>query len=82
MTSPSTSARPIPAYACPLCGGANECGAAASGSFDGPCWCTAATFSGELLARVPVEAQGRACICRRCAALDAATRTLPPIDPD
>ncbi|MDE2617034.1 MAG: cysteine-rich CWC family protein, partial [Burkholderiales bacterium] len=31
------------------------------------CWCTAVHFSPGLLARVPAEAQRRACICAACA---------------
>jgi len=34
----------------------------------GPCWGVAARFTPELLARVPTEARGMACICARCAA--------------
>jgi hypothetical protein len=36
------------------------------------CWCTKLAFSESLLARVPVEAKARACICRRCAEASAA----------
>jgi hypothetical protein len=32
------------------------------------CWCTEASFSPELLARVPPEAQRLVCICPSCAA--------------
>jgi hypothetical protein len=32
-----------------------------------PCWCTQVNFSAELLARVPAQAEGLACICARCA---------------
>jgi hypothetical protein len=31
-----------------------------------PCWCTQASFSQELLARLPAEALGQACICPAC----------------
>jgi hypothetical protein len=31
------------------------------------CWCTQAAFGAALLARVPPEAQRRACICAACA---------------
>lgn len=34
-----SQALPLPALSCPLCGAANECAAAQSGSFDTPCWC-------------------------------------------
>jgi len=56
---------------CPLCGGPNTCAmetARATGQPQPPCWCTQVNFSAELLARVPPEAQRRACICARCAA--------------
>jgi hypothetical protein len=31
------------------------------------CWCTGVDFSADLLARVPAEARGLACICENCA---------------
>jgi hypothetical protein len=31
------------------------------------CWCTQARFDADLLARVPPEARGLACICPACA---------------
>jgi hypothetical protein len=33
-----------------------------------PCWCVAASFSTDLLARLPADAQGKACICAICLA--------------
>ncbi|MBI3157416.1 MAG: cysteine-rich CWC family protein [Burkholderiales bacterium] len=56
----------IDATRCPLCGGDNAC-AMASGHADRPCWCTQLSFDAGLLARVPADAKGAACICRRCA---------------
>ncbi|MGL5985523.1 MAG: cysteine-rich CWC family protein [Burkholderiales bacterium] len=47
---------------------------AQSGSFDQPCWCTQATFSAELLARVPPEQGQQSCICPSCAAKPAQGR--------
>jgi len=32
------------------------------------CWCMPVTFSAELLAQVPAEAQNKACVCAKCAA--------------
>jgi hypothetical protein len=32
-----------------------------------PCWCTQASFSKELLERLPAEARGTSCICAACA---------------
>jgi len=56
--------------ACPLCGQANQCvmeRERASGVKQPPCWCTQASFSAELLARVPQTARHQACICATCA---------------
>lgn len=56
---------------CPLCGRANQCAmeiARATGQPPGPCWCTQVDFSADLLARLPQQARGQACICRGCAA--------------
>lgn len=58
---------PLPEHRCPLCGGPNGCAAAAAGRFDVACWCREVRFDAALLARVPVEQQGRACVCRACA---------------
>lgn len=54
---------------CPLCGGDNRCAMEVereTGLTQPPCWCTTQRFSAELLARLPAEAQGKACICGRC----------------
>jgi hypothetical protein len=56
---------------CPLCGASNRCAmeiARDTGVPQPPCWCTQADFTAELLAGVPTEAQGAACICAACAA--------------
>lgn len=69
---PPATAKPLPNVTCPLCGGPNGCASAQRGSFDGPCWCNDATFTPELLARVPEDQRRIACICARCAAGAAA----------
>ncbi|MBW2507609.1 MAG: cysteine-rich CWC family protein [Deltaproteobacteria bacterium] len=51
---------------CPLCGAANEC-AMASGRPPESCWCMTATMDPAALAAIPAEAQGKVCICARCA---------------
>lgn len=56
---------------CPLCGGDNRCAMEVeklTGEPQPPCWCVTASFTPELLARLPAEAQGQACICARCLA--------------
>lgn len=68
-------AEPRPNLTCPLCGGPNGCAPAASGSFETPCWCKDASFAAQLFERVPDSLQGRACICRACAASGSAAST-------
>ena len=53
-------------HLCPLCHQPNQCVMAGDGA-PHPCWCNAATFTPELLARVPASAARKVCICRNCA---------------
>lgn len=60
---------------CPLCGGDNRCAMElerATGQPQGPCWCVNASFPPDLLARLPEQAEGKACICAACVARFAA----------
>jgi hypothetical protein len=41
------------------------------------CWCEAAAFSTELLARVPEAERGVSCICAACAAAEASIGSPP-----
>jgi Cysteine-rich CWC len=55
---------------CPLCGKANQCGMEiekVTGVKQAACWCVGMDFSADLLAKLPPEAQGQACICATCA---------------
>jgi hypothetical protein len=52
---------------CPLCGGANSCAVAQSGSFDVPCWCRTAKIDQAVLDRIPAALRNESCICPRCA---------------
>lgn len=66
---------------CPLCGELNACQVAAGCS---TCWCFDTPVPASVLARVPVAAQGVACVCKRCAteaAADAATAPTAPSAP-
>jgi hypothetical protein len=62
---------PLPSpEVCPLCGQSNQCALEierATGQKQDSCWCTQATFSADLLSRLPDNAVNRACICARCA---------------
>ena len=55
---------------CPLCGQPNRCAMAQAdpaAAEKTACWCAHLSFSAELLARVPAQAQRKACICQQCA---------------
>ena len=55
---------------CPVCGQPNQCAMEVeriTGEKQPPCWCTQVEFGADLLARVPPDQQGLACICPACA---------------
>lgn len=54
---------------CPRCGAPNECAPAQSGSFHTPCWCTTIAVNPAVLAALPDDQIGRACLCRACATM-------------
>ncbi|MEZ5659795.1 MAG: cysteine-rich CWC family protein [Burkholderiaceae bacterium] len=60
-------AKPLPNAVCPVCGAANRCAPAASGSFDTPCWCRDLRIDPARLVATPEAARGLACLCPRCA---------------
>jgi hypothetical protein len=57
---------------CPVCGEPNTCGMSQGKS---ECWCFSAQIPKATLERVPSEAKNVACICPRCAALQADAKT-------
>lgn len=69
MSCPDPGTGPLPRNApnCPLCGGPNNCAPVCAGSFDVDCWCRSVTFSAAVLAALPEDARGTACLCRACA---------------
>ena len=64
------SGPPNPNHACPVCGGANACAPARSGSFDTPCWCTSVTIPA---ANIRGSEDRASCLCMRCATASATT---------
>lgn len=65
------SHNPIDPTRCPLCGGDNRCAMEIerdTGVPQGPCWCVGASITPDLMARLPREAEGKACICAACVA--------------
>lgn len=56
---------------CPLCGGRNHCAldtGRATGAPQTTCWCMTMDFDPAVLAPIPHEKRGQACICAACAA--------------
>ena len=58
---------------CPICGGPNDCGMPAGKS---ECWCESVTISREALEKVPAEAKGKVCVCRKCGGVVAANERV------
>ena len=71
---------------CPLCGRPNACRLCTTAAYKGPCWCESVNIPAELIARVPVEAQNRACLCRDCVMMfhreQSSTGPLSPLPGD
>ena len=51
---------------CPLCGKPNQCMAHS----ETPCWCNQVTIPEALIAIVPQQTKGKACICQSCIQLE------------
>ena len=67
---------------CPLCGQPNRCAMEVqkeTGEQQPPCWCTQVDFTADLLASLPKEAQGLACICAACQAASSRALRKPPV---
>ena len=76
-----TARTPLPPEVCPLCDQPNQCAMEierTTGQKRPPCWCTEATFSAELLSRLPDNAVNSACICAHCASRQDALRVSTP----
>jgi hypothetical protein len=54
---------------CPLCGRKNACVNLGVNDTEKSCWCNdpSISFPEALLAQIPPELRGKACICRFCA---------------
>lgn len=50
---------------CPICGKENHCGQE-QGLPEGACWCRHIEIPKELIALVPDDLKGKACICQDC----------------
>ena len=64
---------------CPLCGQSNRCSQADPALEGQACWCFSTRIDRNALERIPPELVDRACLCPRCAGVEAQLRagTLP-----
>lgn len=65
MTSPTL---------CPACGARNDCTLADPRTADQACWCYTVTIDPAVLEALPDELRNKACLCPRCAQVDAQLR--------
>ncbi|WP_460418282.1 cysteine-rich CWC family protein [Pseudomonas sp. microsymbiont 2] len=56
---------------CPACGTLNQCGLADPGSATHGCWCFSVSIDPAVLEALPAELRDKACLCPRCAQVDA-----------
>ena len=59
---------------CPACGAPNTCGMS-QGKSD--CWCFSGSIPKAALERIPVAAKDLACLCPRCAQIEAEASAAP-----
>ena len=60
---------------CPACGALTQCSLADPRSATQACWCYSAHIAPAVIQALPAELRGKACLCPRCAAVEA---QLPP----
>lgn len=60
-----------PATLCPACGASNDCTLAYPATAQQPCWCFSVSIDPAILEALPAELRNQACLCPRCAQVDA-----------
>lgn len=56
---------------CPACGALNQCGLADPRSATQGCWCFEVVIDSAVIEALPAELRNKACLCPRCAQVDA-----------
>ncbi|WP_166358549.1 cysteine-rich CWC family protein [Pseudomonas akapageensis] len=56
---------------CPACGARNSCTLADPRTVDQPCWCFEVSIAPGVLEALPAELRDKACLCPRCAQVEA-----------
>lgn len=75
MTAPMNDTR-----RCPACGASNSCSLADPRTVAQACWCYGVSIAPEVLEALPAELRDKACLCPRCAEVEAqlqAARSTP-----
>ncbi|SEM37819.1 Cysteine-rich CWC [Pseudomonas sp. ok272] len=62
---------------CPACGAFNDCSLADPRTADQACWCFTVSIDPAVLEALPAERRNQACLCPRCAQVDAQLRASP-----
>lgn len=63
---------------CPACGAANRCGLADPRSATQGCWCFGVSIDPAILQALPDALRNAACLCPRCAQVQAQLEAAPP----
>ncbi|WP_077045866.1 cysteine-rich CWC family protein [Pseudomonas sp. KK4] len=65
---------------CPACGAPNNCTLADPRTVDRACWCFSVSIDPAVLQALPPELRNAACLCPRCAEVEAQLQAAnPPI---
>jgi len=56
---------------CPACGALNQCGLADPRNATQGCWCFEVVIDSAVIEALPAELRDKACLCPRCAQVDA-----------
>ncbi|MDF9755385.1 hypothetical protein ACVWY1_001370 [Pseudomonas sp. TE6288] len=56
---------------CPACGALNQCGLTDPRNATQGCWCFEVDIDSAVIEALPAELRNKACLCPRCAQVDA-----------
>ncbi|PPS60489.1 cysteine-rich CWC family protein [Pseudomonas sp. BRM28] len=63
---------------CPACGASNQCSLADPRSATQACWCYSVQIDPRVLEALPAHLRNSACLCPRCAQVDARLQAAKP----
>ncbi|WP_449431397.1 cysteine-rich CWC family protein [Pseudomonas putida] len=62
---------------CPACGALNQCSLADPGKATQACWCYSVSIEPAVLQALPEHLRDKACLCPRCAEVEAQLPAAP-----